>query len=123
MLIHNSKPITSHDNLLTFRDTGKEFKLKGDLLKMVTTEIYNVHLASLADKQLLYDFEKEMNFDLKAPGRKSTRDSTLIQLLKSTGLMVSASGISNTIFLSSDSDEFCDRFKKIITRKTSREQF
>ena len=31
LLIHNSIPITLHDNLLTFRDTKKVFELKGDL--------------------------------------------------------------------------------------------
>ena len=117
LLIHNSIPFTLHDNLLTFRDTGKEFKLKGDLLKMVTNKNYNVDLASLADKKLMYDFAKVMNFDLKAQGRKSTRDSTLIELLKSPGLMVSASGISNTIFLSSDPDELCDRIKLLLQEK------
>ena len=44
------------------------------------------------------DFAKEMNFDLKAPGNKCTRDRTLIKLLKSPSLMVSASGISKTKF-------------------------
>ena len=37
LLIHNSIPITLHDNLLTFRDTNKVFELKGDLLKMITS--------------------------------------------------------------------------------------
>ena len=36
LLIHNSIPITLHDNLLTIRDLGKNFELKGDLLKMIT---------------------------------------------------------------------------------------
>ena len=45
-----------------------------------------------------------MNFDLKAQGKKSTRDRTLRGLLKSPGLKVSASGVSKTIFLSSDPD-------------------
>ena len=36
LLIHNPIPITLHDILLTFRDSGKEFKLKGDLLKTIT---------------------------------------------------------------------------------------
>ena len=48
LLIHNSIPITLHDNLLTFRDTGKIFELK-DLLKMITNKKYNVGLASLQD--------------------------------------------------------------------------
>ena len=50
--INNSKPITLHNNLLTFRDTNKQFELKGDLLKMITNKNYNVDLASLADKKL-----------------------------------------------------------------------
>ena len=91
--------------MLTFRDTGKEFEIKGDVLKMMTNKIYNIDLASLQDKKLMYHFAKEMNFDLKAQGNKSTRDRTLIKLLKSPGLMVSASDVSKTIFLSSDPDE------------------
>ena len=58
-----------------------------------------------------------MNFDQKAIGKKSTRDKTLIKLLKSPGLMVSASGVSKTIFLSSDPDELCDRLKLILQEK------
>ena len=59
-------------------------------------------------KKILYDFAKEMHFDLKNVGNKSTRDRTLIDLLKSPGLIVSASGVSKTIFLSSDLDELCN---------------
>ena len=104
--IHNSIPITLYGNMLTFRDTNKQFELKGDLLEMITNSNYNVDLASLADKKLMYDFAKEMNFDQKVIGKKSTRDKTLIKLLKSPGLMVSASGVSKTIFLSSDPEYF-----------------
>ena len=68
---------------------------------MITNNNYNVDLASLQEKKLMYDFAKEMNFDMKAQGRKSTRDRTFINLLKSSGLMVSASGVSKTIFLNS----------------------
>ena len=117
LLIHNSIPITLHDNLLTFRDSNKQFELKGDLLKMITNKNYNVDLASLQDKKLMYDFAKEMNFDLKAQGNKSTRDRTLIKLLKSPGLMLSALGVSKTIFLSSDPDELCNRLKLLIQEK------
>ena len=115
--INNSIPITLYSNLLTFRDTGKEFELKGDLLKMITNKNYNVDLASLADKKLMYDFAKEMHFDPKAVGNKSTRDRTLIKLLKSPGLMVSASGVSKTIFLSSDPNELCNRLRLLLQEK------
>ena len=82
LLIHNSLPITLHDNLLTFRDTDRIFEFKADLLKMITNKNYNVDLASLSDKKLLYNFAKVIHFDVKAQGNKSTRDRTLIKLLK-----------------------------------------
>ena len=117
LLMKNKIPITLYGNILTFRDTGKEFELPGDLLEMMTDIKYNVNLASLADKKLMYDFAKEMNFDLKAVGKKSTGDRTLIKLLESPGLVVSSSGVSKTIFLSSDPDELCDRLKLLLQEK------
>ena len=114
--IHNSIPITLYGDMLTFRDTKKQFE-STDLLEMITNKDYNVDQASLADKKLMYDFAKEMNFDLKAVGKKSTRDETLIKLLKSPGLIVSASGVSKTIFLSSDPDELCNRLKLLLQEK------
>ena len=61
--IHNSVPNTLHENSLTFRDTGKVFELKEQLLKMITNKNYNVDLASLSDKETMYDFAKEMHSD------------------------------------------------------------
>ena len=91
--INNSIPTTLYYNMITFRDTGKEFELKGDLLKLITNKNYNVDLASLSDKKLMYNSAKEMHFDVKKIGNKSTRDRSLIELLKSPGLMFSASGV------------------------------
>ena len=115
--INKTIPITLYGNMLTFRDTNKQFELKGDLLEMITNNKFNVDLASLSDKKLMYDFAKEMHFDQNAVGNKSTRDRKLIRLLKSPGLMVSASGISKTIFLSSDPDELCERLKLLLQEK------
>ena len=115
--INKTVPITPYNNMLTFRDTGKEFEITGGFLKMITNKNYNVDLASLADKKLMYDFAKEMHFDTKAQGNKSTRDRTLIKLLKSPGLIVSASGVSKTIFLSSDPDELGNRLKLLLEEK------
>ena len=108
-------PITLYGNMLTFRDTNKKFELKGDLLEMITNSKFNVDLASLSDKKLMYDFAKEMHFDLNAPGNKSTRDRKLIKLLKSPAIL--ASGVSKTIFLSSDPDELCNRLKLLLQEK------
>ena len=96
LLIHNTIPITLYNNMLMFRDTVGEIKIKGDFLEMITNKNYNVDLANLSDKKLMYNSAKEINFDLKAIGKKSTRDRTLIKLLKSPGLKVSASGVSKT---------------------------
>ena len=115
LLIKNTIPITLCNNLLTFRDTGREFELKGNLLKMITNKNYNVDLASLADKKLMYDFAKEMHFDTKAQGNKSTRDRTLIEVLKLPAIM--ASGVSKTIFLSSDPYELCNKLKLLLQEK------
>ena len=115
--INKTIPITLYGNMLTFRDTNKQFELKGDLLEMITNNKFNVDLASLSDKKLMYDFAKEMHFDPKASGNKSTRDRKVIKLLNSPGLMVSASGISKTIFLSSDPDELCERLKLLLQEK------
>ena len=117
LLINKSIPMTLHYNLLKFRDTNKQIDLKGDVFEMITNKNYNVDLANLSDKKILYHFAKELNLDLKTIGKKSTRDRTFIKLLKPPGLMVSASGVSKTIFLSSDSKELCDRLKLLLQEK------
>ena len=98
LLIHNTTPVTLYDNLLTLRDTGKVFELQGDLLKLITNKKYSVDIASLWDKKILYDFAKEVNFDEKSSGNKSTRDNSLIRILKSPAILVSASGVSSKTF-------------------------
>ena len=65
----------------------------------------------------MYEFGKEMKFDIKQKGRKSDRDKGFVRLLKSPGLMVPASGVSKTIFLSSNPNELCDRLKFLLQEK------
>ena len=115
--INKTIPITLYGNMLTFRDTNKQFELKGDLLEMITNSNFNVDLASLSDIKLMYDFVKEMHFDPKAFGNESKRDRKLIKLINSPVLMVSASGVSKTMFLSSDPNELCDRLKLLLQEK------
>ena len=115
--INKTKTVTLHDNFLTFRDTKKQFELKGELSKMITNKIYKVDLANLSDKNKMYDIAKEMIFDLKAQGNESTRDKTLKKLLISPSLTVSASGVSKTIFLLSDPDKLCNRLKISLQEK------
>ena len=84
---------------------------------MITNKNYNVDLASLQDKKLMYDFAKEVNFDVRGQGRESTRDRIPVNSLKLPDLMVSASGVSKTLFLSNDPDELCDRLNLLLQEK------
>ena len=54
---------------------------------MMTSNNYNVDLAKLTDKKLLFDFAKEMYFDEKTLGTESDRDKSLIRLPKLTAFM------------------------------------
>ena len=62
---------------------------------MITNKNYKVDLANLSDKKLCV-FAKEMYFDEIYPGNKSTRDKSLRKVVKSPGMMVSASGVSSS---------------------------
>ena len=126
--MHNTLPVTLSNNLLTFRDTDKTFELQGDLLKMITSKNYNVDLGTSQERKMIimYDFAKEMYFDERAPGNKSTRDRSLIRLLKSPGIIVSGSGVPSSHkknlsekqdFLSSNPNELCDRVKFLLQEK------
>ena len=74
----------------------------------------------------MYEFVKEMFFNEKAQGKKFTRDTYLIRLLKSPGKTLSASGVSSshekeslskTMFCSSDPNELCNRLKLLLQEK------
>ena len=56
-----------------------------------------------------------MNYDTKSTGRPSIRHNSIIKILHSPAIM--ASGISKTIFLSSDPDELCERLKLLLQEK------
>ena len=67
----------------------------------------------------MYDSAKEMYFDIKATGNKSTRDRTLKKLFKLPGIMVSVSGVLKTRFLSSGPNELCDWLKQLLEETQS----
>ena len=102
-LIHGSIPVTIFSNMITFRDSKKTFKLEGDLLKVITNYKFNVDHSNQQDRKIIYEFAKEMKYDVKSTGRPSTRHNSMIRLLDQPAIM--ASGISKTIILSSDPNE------------------
>ena len=117
-LIHGGIPVTLFSNMITFRDSNKSFRLEGDLLKLITNYKFNADHSSPQDRKLIYEFAKEMNYDTKSIGRPSTRHTSIIKILESPAIM--ASGVSKTIFLSSDPNELCDRLKLLLQEKNYR---
>ena len=114
-LIHRGIPVTLFSDMITFRDSNKSFKLEGDLLKLITNHKFNAGHSSLQDKKLIYEFAKEMNYDIKSPGRPSIRHDSVVKILNSPAIM--ASGVSNIIILSSDPNELCDRLRLLLQEK------
>ena len=95
-LINKGIPVTLVSNLLIFRDSNKSFKLEGDLLETITNYDFNVDHSNQQDRKLIYEFAKEMNFNIKEKGKKSDRDKSIIRLLKSPAIM--ASGVSKNFY-------------------------
>ena len=114
-LINEGIPVTLVSNMLFFRDSNKSFKLEGDLLETITNYDFNVDHSNQQDRKLIYEFVTEMNFNIRQKGNKSDRDKSIIRLLRSPRIM--ASGVSKTIFLSSDPDELCNRLKLLLQEK------
>ena len=114
-LINEGIPVTLVSNMLIFRDSNKSFKIEGDLLETMTNYDFNVDHSNQQDRKLIYEFVKEMNFNIRQKGNKSDRDKSIIRLLRSSRIM--ASGVSKTIFLSSDPDELCNRLKLLLQEK------
>ena len=114
-LINEGIPVTLVSNMLIFRDSNKSFKLDGDLLETMTNYDFNVDHSNQQDRKLIYEFAKEMNFNIEEKGKKSDRDKSMVRLLRSPAIM--ASGVSKTLFLSSDPNELCDRLKLLLQEK------
>ena len=114
-LIHGTIPVTIFSNMIVFRDSNKSFRLEGDLLKVITNYKFNVDHSNPQDKKLIYQFGKEMKYDIKSTGRPSVRHNSMVRLLDQPAIM--ASGFSKTIILSSDPNELCDILKLLLQEK------
>ena len=114
-LIHGTIPVTIFSNLIVFRDSNKSFRLEGDLLKVITNYKFNVDHSNPQDKKLIYQFAKEMKYDIKNTGRPTVRHNSMVRLLDRPAIMTS--GFSKTIILSSDPYELCNRLKLLLQEK------
>ena len=100
--------------MLYFRDSNQSFKLDGDLLKTMTNHNFNVARSNPQDQKLIYEFGKEINFNIRQIGRKSNRNISLAKLPKSPAIMASA---ISTKFLPEIFDEMCERLKLLLKEK------
>ena len=116
-LLNKTKAVTIYNNLLTYRDRNKKFELQGDRLTVTTNKNYNVDLANLPDKKLMYEFAMKKSCDEKTLGNKSVRENFFINLLQSP--VIVASEISTKI-LSKNPNELCDRLKLLLQEKKPR---
>ena len=114
-LINEKVPVTIFSNMLTFRDTKKVFKIEGDLYKVITDYKFNVDHSNKQNRQIIYEFGKEMKYKLKNKGKPSIRHNSRIRLLNQSP--IKASGFSKTLILSSDPNELCDRLKLLLQEK------
>ena len=100
-LINRGILVSLYSNLFTFKDSDKSFKWDGDLLKTLINFDFNVGHSNWQDQKLIYEFGKEMKFNITQKGRKINTGKTLINLLKSPAIMASR---NSTIFPPSDAD-------------------
>ena len=112
LLINEKVPVTIFNIMLTSRDTNKVFKLEGDLYKVITDYKFTVDHSNKQNRQIIYEFGKEMKYKLKNKGRPSIRHNSMIRLLNQRP--ITASGFTKTIILSSDPDELCNRLRLLL---------
>ena len=67
--INTSVLVTLYSKMFTFIDTNASLKLDGDLLKTMTNYKFNVDHSNPQDRKKIYEFVKEMMFDIKRKGR------------------------------------------------------
>ena len=74
----NGEKVTIYDEKLVFKNSGKTFTLRCDVLKKITD--YKFNTTDSPDAKLIMDFMDAMHFDIRSSGR-SLRDRNLIKKL------------------------------------------
>ena len=76
-MINKGKPVSLYSNILNFRDSNESFKLDGDLLEAITKYEFNIDHSNQQDRKLMYEFAKEMNFNIKEKDKKAIATKAL----------------------------------------------
>ena len=81
VLITGGVPVTLYSNMLFFKDSIKSFKLVGDHFKTMTNYDFNNGHSNPQDQKIVCRFGKEMNFNIRQKGQKTTRDTSHLSYL------------------------------------------
>ena len=112
----NAEKITIYGDNLVFKNYGKSFTLRGDVLKMITD--FKFETSDLPDAKLIIDFRDEIRFDIHGRG-KSLRYRNLLKNYFFKGAIL-ASGLkrsTKTIFILENPNELCGKVCWIIQEK------
>ena len=80
-LIITSTPFTLKCKMLIFGSSNISFKLDEDLLETMTNYHFNVDHSKPHDRKLNFELAKEIKYNIRQKGRKSSRDESVIRLL------------------------------------------
>ena len=116
--------------MLISSDTNKSFRLDGDSLQTMTKYDFNVDHFNTQDQIIIYEFGKQMKFNIQQKERNNLRDESVIRLLKAPAVMGGSLKKkssakpktqnlreSKTILISSNANELCDRLKLLLQEK------
>ena len=112
-ILMNKAKVRIYDDKLVFRETGVVFRLKGDILSMIT--VYDFNNTDSPDAKQTINFLDEMKFDIYAKS-ESFRDMNFIKnFYNKRALLVP--GLHEIIFLLEKPNDFCKRLRLIIHEK------
>ena len=80
-------PVILYSNLWKICDTNINFEIRGDLLKLIISYIFDIDNSDSWDDKIVYDFANGMIFDFTPISTKSTKNKTLARLLSLPAIM------------------------------------
>ena len=115
-LVMNGEKVTKYDDKIFFKNSGKIFALRGDVLKLNTDDKFNT--TNSPDGKPIIEFMDEIRFDVHARG-KNLRDKNLIKsnFQKSASLASWLKRSERPVFIPEKSNEIYDRLCLIMEEK------
>ena len=110
--IMNGEKVAIYDDNLVFKNNGKIFTLRGDVLKTITE--YKVNKTDSPDAKLIIDTMDELHLDIHSRGRSLRYRNFIEKYFNKRAIF--ASGLK-TIFFPVNPNQICDRQKLLLQEK------